>query len=58
MAQTAAFQIPTGKHIALMAAEPQRLTALRASVGSDASPETEAKTRHRDMENNSVLLLL
>lgn len=58
MAQAAAFQVPTGRHIALMAAKPQHLTALRASVGSDASPKTEVKARQRDMENNSVLPLL
>lgn len=57
MAQAAAFQVPTGRHIALMAAKPQHLMALRASVGSDASPKTEVKARQRDMENNLVLLL-
>lgn len=55
MAQAAAFQIPTGRHIALMAAEPQHVRALRASVSSDVSPETEVMARQGDMENNSVL---
>lgn len=58
MAQAASFQIPTGRHITLMAAEPQRLTALRASVSSDTSPETEVKAKQQDQERTSILLLL
>lgn len=55
MAGAASFQIPTGRHIALMAAEPQHLTALRALR---ASRGTEVKARQQDMASNSVLLLL
>lgn len=58
MAQAASFQIPTGRHTAPTAAEPQHLTALRASVSSDTSPETEVKVKQQDMGIPSVLLLL
>lgn len=58
MAQAASFQIPTGRHITPMAAGPQRLTALRASVSSDTSPETEVKAKQQDRESTSTLLLL
>lgn len=58
MAQAASFQIPTGRHTAPMAAEPQHLMALRASMSSDLSPETEVKAKQKVMESTSVLLLL
>lgn len=58
MAQAVSFQIPTGRHIAPIAAEPQHSTALRASVSSDTIPETKVKAKQRHMESPPVVLLL